>query len=391
MILRPVRIAILAGPALGLVLAALMPGSSAGLPSFSRAYAAPCERCHGSFSSLNRQGMAFLQSGYRTLADAGAPRRSPRLPVFSVVANLSQGFATADSSFGTAPVHDRDRDRESRSGNVELHVAGTLTGRLSFHLESQLPERDDVPGSNMVFVQWDDLVRSGRLNFRAGDYRVQGPYLALSRPARFADYLTPESLPARGFELNGAAANWTYGAGLVQSRRALHSTSAVPRVFGPLEDTYLWLDRDLGRQRVGARMLFDRQESNLPWLAWLQHLQAQASALLVVGRFELVPAYSFDRFDDRPAGGLHQRRQTALLEARAPLDHAQRWKLTAFAEHDYTTKTPYSREADHHQEAVELGFGVRQNTELAVEWVHAVDNVAGPQVERLNTYLRLGY
>ena len=138
-------------------------------------------------------------------------------------------------------------------------------------------------------------------------------------------------------------------------------------------------------------MLFDRQESNLPWLAWLQHLQAQASALLVVGRFELVPAYSFDRFDDRPAGGLHQRRQTALLEARAPLDHAQRWKLTAFAEHDYTTKTPYSREADHHQEAVELGFGVRQNTELAVEWVHAVDNVAGPQVERLNTYLRLGY
>ena len=393
MILRPVRIAIVAGPALGLVLAAFTPGSSAGLPSFSRAYAAPCQRCHGTFSGLNHQGMAFLQSGFRQREDAGFTRRPARLPMFSVVADLNQDFATADSGVGAGPVRDRDRDRdsESRQGSVELHAAGTLSGHLSFHLEAQLPTRAGSLVSNTAFVQLDDLVRNGGLNLKIGEYRVSGPYLALSRPARFADYLTLESLPARGLEFSGTSADWTYGAGFVQSQRARSSANSATRMFGPLEDTYLRLDRDLGRQRVGVRMLFDRQDSNLPGLAWLQHLQAQASALLEVGRFELVPAYSFDRFDDRPAGGLHQRRQTALIEARVSLDDARRWKLTAFAEHDYTTRTRYSPEADHHQEALELGFGVRQGAELAVEYVHAGDNVGGPQVERLNTYLRLGY
>ena len=139
------------------------------------------------------------------------------------------------------------------------------------------------------------------------------------------------------------------------------------------------------------RMLFDRQDSNLAYLAWLQHLQAQASALLACGRVELVPAYTFDRFDDRPGGGIHQRRQTALLEAHVPLDATERWKLTAFAEHDYTTRTVMSREQDRHEEALALGFDVRQNTEIAVEWRHAGDNVAGPRVDELDTWLRFGY
>ena len=134
---------------------------------------------------------------------------------------------------------------------------------------------------------------------------MQGPYLALSQAARFQDYLTAESLPARGLELNGVMGGWTYGAGLIESRRAQYSAAAATRAFERLEDPYLWLARDLGAQRVGARMLFDRQDSNLPFHAWLQHLQAQASAVLAVRRLALVPAYTFDRFDDRPAAGLH--------------------------------------------------------------------------------------
>jgi hypothetical protein len=199
-------------------------------------------------------------------------------------------------------------------------------------------------------------------------------------------------MPARGFELNGVTGPWTYGAGLLQSRRTELDTAPANRVFGHLEDPYLWFARDLGGQRVGARMLFDRQDSNnLAYLAWMQHLQAQASAVLTHGRLGIVPAYTFDRFDDRPSAGLHQRRQTALLEAHLPLDAAQRWQMTAYAEHDYTTRTRYTPEADHHHEALELGFDVRPNAEVAVEWQHAGDNVAGPHVNELNTFLRLGY
>ena len=179
--------------------------------------------------------------------------------------------------------------------------------------------------------------------------------------------------------------------GLDPEPGSLSHASPATRLLGRPEDTYFWLTRDLGRQEIGARLLFDRQDSNLAYLAWLQHLQAQASALLACGRVRLVPAYAFDRFDDRPGGGIHQRRQTALLEASVPVDAAERWKLTAFAVHDYTTRTALSREADHHEEALELGFEVRQNAEVAFEWRHAADNVAGPRVDELHTWLRFGY
>jgi hypothetical protein len=139
-------------------------------------------------------------------------------------------------------------------------------------------------------------------------------------------------------------------------------------------------------------MLFDRQDSyDLAYLAWMQHLQAEASAVLKHGRLDLLPAYTFDRFDDRPSAGLHQRRQTFLVEAHLPLDTAQRWRLTAYGEHDYTTRTVYTREADHQQEALGLGYGVRQNAEVAVEWLRTGDNIGGPHVDNLNTSLRISY
>ena len=392
--LRPVRIALIAGPAFTLLLAALTPGASLGLPTYSRSYGLPCRQCHGTFSGLNREGMRFLQSGHR-LSDAAAPSH-PSLQhlSLSVVADLDQEFADADSAIGAGAVRGRDRASETRLGSLGVHAMGTWAtwaGHGSFHVEGRLPTRDGTLVANTAFAQADDLVRRGALNFKAGEYLVQGPYLALSRAARFQDYLTAESVPARGFELNGVSGTWTYGAGMLQSRRAQHTATAATPLFGRLEDPYLWLVRDLGGQRVGARMLFDRQDSNLPFHAWLQHLQAQASAVLAFRRIALVPAYTFDRFDDRPAAGLHQRRQTALLEARLPLDVAQRWQLTAFAEHDYTTQTRYSPEADRHHEALGLGYDVRPNAELAVEWLHAGDNVAGPRIDQLNTFLRIGY
>jgi hypothetical protein len=391
MLLRPVRIALAAGPLVACALAALNPGAVFGLPSFSRAYGVPCRQCHGTFSGLSRGGMQFLRDGFRLRGAHAEVLPPPRREPLSVVADMSQDFASADRVVGAGSLRARGRASETRRGSIGLHAAGTLSGRATYHVAGTLPSGPGEPVTNTAFVQVNDLVRGAALNLKAGDFLVQGPYLALSRADRFRDYLSNESLPARGLELNGAAGAWRYGAGLIRSRRALPNGGTLTRVVGRLEDTYYWLGREIGGQEIGVRMLFDRQDSNLAYLAWLQHLQAQVSALLAFGRVELVPAYALDRFDDRPGGGIHQRRQTALLEARVPLDATERWKLTAFAEHDYTTRTVLSREADRHEEALELGFDVRQNAEVAVEWRHAADNVAGPRVDELHTWIRFGY
>ncbi|MBI1799153.1 MAG: hypothetical protein HYR73_05660 [Candidatus Eisenbacteria bacterium] len=259
------------------------------------------------------------------------------------------------------------------------------------HFKCDVPTNDGILIANPAFVQLDDVVKRGAMNLKAGEFMVEAPYLSDSRPARLQNYLSQVSLPARGLELNGSAAAWTYGTGLVDSQRRRGGAEAETRWLGRLEDSYLWLIRDLHGQRIGARMLFDRQDSNLPFHSWLQHLQAQASALLDVGRVEVVPAYTLDRFDDRPAAGLHQRRQTALLEGRALLGAERRWVVTMRAEHEYVTRTAFSREEDHHQEAFEFGYDLRPNAELAVEWANAGDNIHGAQVDHVNAYVRFGY
>jgi hypothetical protein len=389
--LRPVRLALAVAPLLATVWAALTPAPVRGWPAFSAANGGSCGQCHRSFSALNRDGMRFLQSGYRRPEEAAPERRPVRLLALSVVADLSRGFATADSA-ATGPFHDRDRTTESRQGSVGLHAAGELFGRATFHVEARLPTHDGALVADNAFVQVEDLAPHGALNLKLGDCRVRGLYVDESHPARLGSALPVENLPARGLELNGSARDWTYGAGVLESWRSRPPTAAAGQVIGRLEDPYVWLIRDIGGQRVGARMLFDRQDSyDLAYLAWMQHLQAQASAVLKHGRLDLVPAYTFDRFDDRPSAGLHQRRQTLLLEAHLPLDAAERWRLTAYAEHDRTTRTVYTREADHHQEALELGLGVRPNAELAVEWLHTGDNIGGPHVDDVNTFLRIAY
>jgi len=149
--------------------------------------------------------------------------------------------------------------------------------------------------------------------------------------------------------------------------------------------------RDLGGPQVAARMLFDHQDSNISFHAWLQHLQAQASACVPWGRFALVPAYTLDRFDDRPAPGIHLRHQIVLLEAIAPIDGAGRWVITARAEHDHVTRTLLTSEADRHLEVVNLACHVAPNAKAALEWSHAGDNVAGPSLDAWNAYLQVAY
>src|SRR5205814_10542057 len=103
-----------------------------------------------------------------------------------------------------------------------------------------------------------------------------------------------------------------------------HSGRNGPR----MEDTYLRLGHDLGGQPVAAQMLFDRQDSDLATLTWLQHLRGQIGARLGPPRFTVTPSYVFDRFDDRPLPGVHERHQYYLLETQVLLDSRARWTAT---------------------------------------------------------------
>src|SRR5262249_19149983 len=163
-------------------------------------------------------------------------------------------------------------------------------------------------------------------------------------------YLSPIAFGARGLELDGAHSRWDYAAGLSLSDRT-HAGGVSPRhIRPPLEDTYFRLGHRVGAQSVGAQMLFDRQDSHLPTLSWLQHMRCQLAASIAGPGFTLVPSYVFDRFDDRPAPGVHERHQYYMLESIVPFG-ASRWWMTGRYEHDYRTRNTYDPE-QHRQQAV---------------------------------------
>jgi hypothetical protein len=138
-------------------------------------------------------------------------------------------------------------------------------------------------------------------------------------------------------------------------------------------------------------MLFDRQSSNLPYHTWLQHLQATAGGSITTGRTVAVAGYVFDRFDDRPAAGIHDRHQYYLLDVLRPLDRRQRWWVTARYEHEYRTQTVLTPEEDHQLGVLNLTRQVNANAKLAVEVAHAGDNVSGPRVNTLDAYVDLAF
>ena len=152
---------------------------------------------------------------------------------------------------------------------------------------------------------------------------------------------------------------------------------ASPRsIHPPLEDTYFLLGRRFGAQSVGAQMLFDRQDSHLATLSWLQHMRCQLAAQVAMSRVTLVPAYVFDRFDDRPMPGVHERHQYYLLEGIVPLGLARRWVVTARYEHDYRTRNTYDPEDHRQQEVLQLAWQAVANGRLGLECARNDDRLA---------------
>src|SRR5262249_46840589 len=134
----------------------------------------------------------------------------------------------------------------------------------------------------------------------------------------------------------------------------------------PLEDSYFRLARTLGAQSIGVQMLFDRQDSSLPTLSWLQHLRCQVAPNLVGRGFTVIPSYVFDRFDDRPSPGVHERHQYYMLEGIIPLAAGRRWTTTGRYEHEYRTRNTYDPEQHRQQAVLQLAWQASANARIAV-------------------------
>src|SRR5262249_43095618 len=231
--------------------------------------------------------------------------------------------------------------------------------------------RDHLDGSGEAFLQVDDLIPRAGLNLRLGRFDAEVPFLSRSRRTTLADYLSPISLDARALELNGRRSCWSCAAGLALSERHSSGGPSPRRIANPLEDSYLRLSKTVGAHAIAAQMVFDRQDSNLPAHAWLQHLRAQVAASIALRRCTVTPSYVFDRFDDRPAAGVHEHHHYFVLETVAPLDAAGRWAITGRYEHDDRTPNAYDPEEHREQATLNLGWQASPNTRLAVEWSHA--------------------
>jgi len=371
-LIRPLRGLLKAAPLL-LLLGAR---SAVSLPLFARELDVSCSHCHSAASRLNATGIAFAQNGYRLVGAHTA--QSGQLRVSLV------------GSTDLTVTHDKHELPRIATLQANLlndralgaHTAGVVRDRLSyrFGISRESSHADDPRG--IGFLQLDDVLKHGALNLRAGRFDVGLPWLSQARRTTLAEYLSPTRFDARGVELNGTRSAWTYAAGASFSDRHLAGGASPHRIAPPFEDSYFRLQRRLGAGNVGAQFLFDRQDSHLRTLSWLQHMQCELSASLGQPRFSIVPAYVFDRFDDRPSAGLHERHQYYLVETPALLDASGHWELTARYEHEYRTRNAYEPSEHRDLEAVDLAWQARDNARIGTEWARAdVRGVRGARNE----------
>ena len=352
----------------------LVPRSARPLPLYSRTLGVPCATCHDVAPHLNPVGLAFLQRGHMLDAHgAESEARTGGIP-FSAVGSAGLTDIRTEPEHETGSATARDTDAGSFS-SFELVAAGSPTQSLYGRFEAGLSRAGVDVAHGDEYVQASGVRPTGTLALRAGRFDAELPFLSSDRRLTLTRYLSPIGFTARGFELNGAHASWTAAAGLSLSDRTLAGGDHPHAIAPPLEDTWFQLGRRFGAQAVGAQMLFDRQDSHLATLSWLQHMRCQVAGQLAWPGVTLVPSYVFDRFDDRPMPGVHERHQYYMLESIVPL-LSSRWVMTARYEHDYRTRNTYDPEDHRQQEALQLAWQAIPNARLGVECARADDRVA---------------
>jgi hypothetical protein len=358
------------------------------LPIFSRGESAPCAKCHTAGPVLNAEGERFMRDGYRPARAAAAHAGEARPLPLSIVLEAG-AFLERGDTLSAGGGRGRRNGGEFRQHVLDLHAAGTAGENVSFHVQAGLDSAAASVRTRAAFVQFDDVRRGGALAIKVGAFDAGLPFLSRARRPTRREYLAPVEVWARGVELAGAHAAWTYAVGVMNSART--GAGAGGHGFNRLEDTYARVTRERGGQVLGGRVLFDRQDSNISFHAWLQRLQVQLGGRFGADRFWLVPAYTLDRFDDRPAPGIHQRRQYVLLEALALLGAPRDWTVAARLEHERTTPTALTPGSDKDLEVLRLERVVSPNAHVALEWSHVAETTGGPRASRLDALVRLAY
>lgn len=368
-------------PRLGvpLVLALLVAGArrAPSLPLFGGGPDGRCDQCHTAVPRLNPAGIAFAERGYREAG--GAPAHAH---AFSIVGGT--GFAVSrPRPRGTSDL--RVMTEGEGSG---IHAAGSIE-HFTYHVNVAASRRRDEPEIGTAFAQLDD-VAGAPLDLRLGRFDAELPFLSRTRRTTFAPYLAPATFDARGIELRGRPAGWTWATGLALSDRRVSGGISPRRIAPPLEDTYLQFTGAIAGGTFGAQFLFDRQDSPLRTLSWVQHLRGTVAASAGGPRLTIVPAYVFDRFDDRPAAGIHERHQFYLLEAVGEIDPRGRFTSTARWERDARTRNVIDPGTHRDLEAVDLAWHALPNAQLAIEWTNRDGRPAGRQ-DQLGAFVRASW
>ncbi|MGH7740526.1 MAG: hypothetical protein ACRENS_00735 [Candidatus Eiseniibacteriota bacterium] len=334
---------------------------------------------------MNPDGIRFMQRGYST------PDSLELLPAHTIPISVSArlGVRAVRQKFPGAQQPKLEPRRGSVDDGIGLAGAGRIGARLSYLLEVDGNRAGDGPRETRASLQFDDLLSRQRLNLKLGSFDAELPFLSAQRSPTMHPYLAPIDLWARGFELNGNLASWHCGGGLIHSSQSLR-TDADATAIRSLEDTYWTLGHQSRAVSVGARLLFDRQDSTLPSLAWMQHLQALMGGALVKPHWAIATAYVFDRFDDRPAAGIHDRHQYYLLETTL-VPGSGAWVWNARLEHEYRTRTVWTHEQDHQLVVLNLARVLSPIARLALEGSLGGDNVGGPRSASMGAYVGLQY
>jgi hypothetical protein len=384
--IRRLRVALVVAPLL-VATPFLVTRPAQTLPLFARQYSMPCTSCHIAFPRLNAFGMTFRQNGYRMPGDKGTSPWEQKMFPFSVVANVGASYSSVDADTGGG-TRVRMSHTEFVQNAVEFHSAGTLGPKITFHIDNGFATDTGVLTTVMAFVQFDDLKGDGDLNLKAGIYDAEVPFLSNARASTLNEYVTPASLDAAGFELNGTHQGWTYAAGLINSERTTGKTGSTS--MNNLENTYVWVMKEVHGQLVAVRALLDQQDPRKADASSSQHVMAQAAAFLNGKRWVVIPGFTTDHFAD-PLPGETDQLQTGLVEGLYALDSGSRWWLTARWELQHTPKADAVTEMDRAVETLNLSCYLNPNARVGVDWSHDQDNAGGPKTDAAQLFVHIGY
>ena len=146
--------------------------------------------------------------------------------------------------------------------------------------------------------------------------------------------------------------------------------------------------REVGPHYVTARVYLDRQDPNVANKSSSLHTQLDASAMLNTPKLVVIPAFTYQKFEDAPGA---DKSESGMLEATWLIDKEGWWVLTGRYEIEHVPSSSTTAEEDHTIEALNIAHFANRNARIALEWAHLGDNIEGPRTNSVNAYVQVGY